>query len=1086
MYKNYFNIDDLNLSDIKKRYIFEKKYYAIELKYDTTVRHDVMSYGTQGGKYVINFDTLRYLALNPDKNIVERIVKNKKNDTYEKVIAPLCFVEYKTKYYKMVFDFDFKYEKYPEIYNDFMGQNDEITFYINDKIIETLKETLNKPDISYITSIKKKSVGYHIYYPNIIVNKTLHKYIYDTTLKKINLDKKYPEILIRQIFDDCIDANGVRLWYYKNNDDYYYPNQEKSTYKFQEEPYKHFHLCILNTDYINYNFNLLINEDVIYNNSIIVDTKQKEKDIKKGIIKSDIEYISDFKTIDLGDKKDLFIGLTKIIKEDRIKGRKEWIKLIFMHMNYGIEREKMIELSKRSKEKFDDNSIKIINDIYDKKITPKEKPILFGTLIHWAKEDNLIEANKLFSKYYLSLKLNVDNIDDILLSFTKIKPHFSEVSQHISKTAIEQFKTQILNETNCLVMKSPTNTGKTTAIMILLDYYMNIEKNTTVLSIVTRRSMSACHLTAFNDEKNNSKLKFYSYLDESIESLDYFISSLENLIRVDDKYDVIILDEINSLINYFYSSTLNNKRLLCIRKLLELISKAKIVIGVDANITDMVFVFLNQLGKNIYFYENKYQNKKDIPLNLYYSKKSVMELNVLAFCEKFIINKYIKQNKSILILSDSREITDLLKKIFIKHNSNEDYYRIFNKDEGTLQDMIDINKIGDNRCLIASPKWCYGLDLLINYLEIFVIYNYTSGLQSMGALEMIQQISRARNTKSINLLCLDPNASYAFNQYISYEDNKKIQESYINGYAKFHNDLCKKYSSINEMGCTMIDIDGKIKFNNNSFMTQIHYLKTWYDQLFHRNKVDIIKLIAKDYGYKITNYEWDPDFQFVRSLKNNMKFKKEELVEITRKIYLGDELDNKYKYCIDNLKEQIKMREKYLKNITDDEILCDLVCDHTKFLNYINRKYFDLSKSDFEKKAITINNNDILHMIKDNDVINKINVCFWFEELLNIKRLEIENINIADLANMKKIFNENTEKFYYIYKNNECKNKTIKSIKYKIESIINVNYLQKFIAECYNNIIEGVIEITKKRNRIDSKTEFMIYSFKNNKNITTG
>jgi hypothetical protein len=54
------------------------------------------------------------------------------------------------------------------------------------------------------------------------------------------------------------------------------------------------------------------------------------------------------------------------------------------------------------------------------------------------------------------------------------------------------------------------------------------------------------------------------------------------------------------------------------------------------------------------------------------------------------------------------------------------------------------------------------------------------------------------------------------------------------------------------MGGTMIDVHGKIKFNNDSFMTKIHYLKTWYDQLFCRNKVDIIKLIATDYGYKIS------------------------------------------------------------------------------------------------------------------------------------------------------------------------------------------------------------------------------------------
>ena len=1075
MYKNYFNIDELNLTDIKKKYIFEKKYYIYELAYDSKIKHDVMSYGSQGGKYITNFETLKYLALNPQKNVIERVIYNKERKEYEKVIAPVCFVEYKTKYYKMAFDYDFKVDKYPELYKGFIDNHEQITFYINEKIIQSLNETLNKPDIHYITSVKKNSIGYHIYFPNIITDKILHKYIVDLTLSKIYLDKKYPEPLIKQIFDDCVaGANGIRLWYYINNDDFYYPIQDKSTYTFNEDPNKHFYLCILNTDYVNYKFDLLIDENIIYDNNVVIDIKQKTKDIKKGIVKSNDEYIQDFKVLDLGDKKDLFLGLAKIIKKERIDDRTEWLHLIYMFRDYGIDINEIKELSKKSK-KFDIKAEKTIIDIYNNK-TKKSKGGL-GTLIYWAKMDNLAETNKLFAKYYLSLKLNVENIDDILLSITKIKPDYKEVSRYISTNAITEIKQSISSDANCIIMKSPTNTGKTTAIVALLNYYLDNETNASVLSIVTRRSMSACHLSSFNNPDNKSKFKFFSYLDETVESVDYFISSLENLIKVNDTYDIIILDEINSLINYFYSSTLNNKRLKCIRRLLELINKSKLVIGVDANITDMVFVLLNQLNKKIYYYENKFENKKDIPLNIYYLKKYNITSNVLSFCEKFIINQYVKLGKSALILTDSKEITDLLKQIFIKHNSNEDYYRIFNKDEGTLKDMININKVAENRMCIASPKWCYGIDVTVKYEEIFVMYTYTSGIQSMSALEMIQQISRARNSNCVNLLCLDPESQYAVNQYISFEENKKIQESYINGYSKFHDDLCKKYDSINELGCTMIDINGKIKFNNDSFMTQIHFLKTWYDQLFHRNKIDIIKLIAKDYGYNINSIIWDPDVKFTGFLKQSLKLKKKEIIEVSKKIFMNEKTDDKYKHCIDNLKEQVNMRLKYLSNITDNNMIMELACDHKKFINHINKKYFDLEKEEFNKKVIEITNNDILHMIKDNDLVNKINVCFWFEDLLNFPRLKISDIKFDNIDNIKKIFYANTEQFYHIFKDNNCKNKTIKSIKYKIESIKNINFLQKFIAECYNNVIEDVIDIKLKKKKIDNN-DLYYYEFK--------
>jgi hypothetical protein len=365
MYKNYFNIDELKLTDIKRKYIFEKKYYIYELAYDSKVKHDVMSYGTQGGKYITNYETLRYLALDPEKNIIDRAIYNKELKQYEKIVAPVCFVEYKTKYYKMAFDYDFKIDKYPELYNGFIDKHEQITFYINEKIIQVLKETLNKPDIHYITSVKKNSIGYHIYFPNIITNKLLHKYIVDLTMGKINTDKKYPMSLIKQIFDDCVaGANGIRLWYYVNNNDFYYPIQDKSTYKFNEDPKKHFHLCILNTDYVNYKFDLLIDENIINNNNLVIDVKQKTKDIKKGICKTDDEYIQDFKVLDLADKKDLFLGLGKLIKKERIDSRNEWLHLVYMYRDHGIDINEIKELSKKSA-KFDTRAERTIEDIYN-------------------------------------------------------------------------------------------------------------------------------------------------------------------------------------------------------------------------------------------------------------------------------------------------------------------------------------------------------------------------------------------------------------------------------------------------------------------------------------------------------------------------------------------------------------------------------------------------------------------------------------------------------------------------------------------------------------------------------------------------
>lgn len=1021
MYNKYFDIREIKENDYKNFHTFgNNKYYFVELftnkeidnldvKPSSHIIHDVMSYGENNyvGKFITNFNSIRYLALNQNENKIYKTCekRDKSGNLLEiyQYTQPLCLVENKTQFYVLNFDFDYKYEKYPNIFAGYTDLHDVITLYIIENIIKAIDFTLEvkKKQLEYIWAEKTNSYGHHIYWNNIIVNKQLHQFIFNKTLEFIEKDKKYPSELIKQIFDACVGkANGLRMFYFKINDDYYFPSREKSTAKFDSDPNKHFHLCILNTNYSNYTFDLKISQSLIDDSICMFDVKMKTKDTKKNILKQDDEYLTDFVSLDLDGKNDLFVGLTNIINISRIDDYSNWISLIFLHKNYNLK-DNIIKLSKKSK-KFDEKSLKIIENIWSGKQTNKN-PITLGSLIKWAKEDNLAQTNILFAKYFLTLKLDVKSIDEILLSRIDIKPDIIETSQYISKNAVDKIISIIdTNSANTIVVKSKAGTGKTTLCENVVNYYVKKYPSNTIISIITRRSMSACHLSAFNTSKND--VKFTSYLDKSIDSVNYFISSLEHLCVVEDTYDMIILDEVNSLINYFYSSTLANKRLQCISTLLKLISKAKLVIALDANITDMVLALFTQLDKKIFFYANTYQNKKDVKLNIHYCVKYNEDNNLMTWCEKYIMPEYIAKSKSCLVLSDSKEITDKLKLLFIKSNSNEDYYRIFTRDEGKLEDMENINIVGKNRLIIASPKIVYGIDIQIEYDEIFLIYRRTSGLQSMQALEMFQQMNRARKTKAVNILVLDPNARYAYNKYIDYETNKKMQDMWINSYVKFHDELCKKYNVINEMGCTIIDPSGKIKFTTDSFMTQIHYLKTWYDQLFYGNKIDIIKLISTEYGYNINECIFESEYKFNSSLKSKLKLKKEEIIELSKQIYLGLQIYPQYKYYVENLREQITQREKYLKNINDNELYIELACDQDKFTNWINKKYMDLSKEEFNKKQIGINNKEISQIVKENELLNKINACFWFEDLLKFPRYKIEDIKCNDIESIKKVF----------------------------------------------------------------------------------
>lgn len=1081
MFINYYNIEQLKKNQYKDIVYFKnnKKLYCYILYSDKEIKNnenlefveaDVLSYGDNFSRVITNFQTLKFLALNPDENMIEPVII--KDGIIKRInkFTSFCFVEKKTKYYKLYWDFDFKYDTEPEIYNGFVGQHEFITEYILKYIIDTLNETLNlsKNDLQYIWAQKEKSIGFHIYFPNIIVDKELHLWIYEKTFDKIINDKKYPEKLIKKIFDKCIKSNGLRLFYYKYNGDFYFPFQEKSTFKFEPEPDKHFYLCIINTNYDAYNFNLKIHSDLIWKNNFVEDKKIQTKSIESNTI-------VDIKTINIEDKKDLIIGLTKCLNLDRIDNYNNWISLVYMFKNFGLYNE-IIELSKKSK-KYDDKSKQTIDKIFKNKTTPRNvKIITIGTLIEWAKADKLELTNKVFSKYFLSMKLDIEHINEITQSRYKINIDFEENSEKISDFAHEFFIDKINKSIDkfTLLIQSCTGSGKTFTINKINNHLLKLNPHYTFLSLVTRRSMCACHITAFNNCKD-SKIKFTSYLDETYETLDYFISSLENLVRVNENYDVVLLDEINSLINYFYSDTLNSIRLRCIGALFRLLSKAKVIIACDANITDLVFCFFNQINIKYIYYKNNFKNKVGIPFNFYLSKNYNMNANLFSFCDKFIIDK-IKKKESVLIMTDSFSITNELKNYLFRYNDNHDYFRVFNKDEGTLDDIININIICIGRCVIFNSKILYAVDLQFHYDKAFIIYKYASSF-GFDCFCMEQQIGRPRNTDELDLLCLDPKAHFYNNTYISFDENKQRQQKFIQSRNNLHQELCKKYSVIDEMGIVDLDWTGNNKFNLNSIMTEIHYIKTWYDSLFYNNKIDILKLIAeKSYGYKINTFEWIPDDKYYNFGKKFVGIK--DIINVSKLIFQGNEklIDPKYTHCIDNLKEQIKQRQKYLHNIEDVELYEELTCNQDKFKQYLCKKYLVLDKTQFDKKVIEIKNNDF-EVIEPDELIDKINTCFWFEQILNIKRFNVNDIKNVDVENIKKIFIKDFKKFIPIFANAESEKKTNDKIKNKINSIDKNNLLQKFIAECYNLISDESIKIIYKRVNIDINRKMSYYTF---------
>lgn len=753
-------------------------YKYLEYINDSNIKPDVVSYGVKIGKFLTNDYTMQTYALDKRYN------------------ALYCFVPVKTEYYILMWDFDLKIDGITKLNNEkqfctdeqlnnYINDFDIIVFEIINIIVDSLKNIFVNPDIKYIIADKNIGLGYHLYFPNIVINKAIHSYIYTTVSNSIIALNKYPVQIINHIFDACISkANGLRYFYYHYNGNYYKPNLDYSTFEFDEKSENNFKHCLINTKNNNTNQKLNIDIDEINTQVHKVNIKGKEKDKKNNIVKDELEYICDFIYLDLKDKKSMFLELVEIVHNKRKNNENEWINsfvswilVIFLFKTYGLYNE-IIELSKKST-KWNDDALNIINNIFKKDTVPKNM-LTIGTLIKWASDDDFMKTVEILEKYNISIKLNITNVNDILLMHNKDKINYKEESRYISDNGINKIISNIENDdNNVILLQSPTDTGKSTALVKICK---SIKKyKYTTLCLTTRKSMASTLKTVFNYTKDkdgvltrNTDFNFCSYLDKNINNLDEFISSLEHLFVFKQFYDVLIIDEIFSLCTHLYSKTLEGRRKECLMHLQNLIKNAKIIIGCDAQIADICFSLFE--NKKIFFYQNSQKNKLNIPFNIYIPKHSCEDSN-LSHIASIIGETYCKNNKSIIIFSDRKKTTIKLLLLLKKYNNNDDYFRVFNAQCGTHDDLDNIDIVSKNRCIIVSPRVIYGLDITTQYDDIYCIYSKPNGTDSMNSFEWYQQLSRARKCLRVNVYILDKNVNEYYNKYVSFELNKREEEN---------------------------------------------------------------------------------------------------------------------------------------------------------------------------------------------------------------------------------------------------------------------------------------------------------------------
>ena len=319
-------------------------------------------------------------------------------------------------------------KKFP-LYFDIDGLEEYEINEILDFLYENINDYFSENNVKmYVLNNKVKETNFHIYFPDLVVNKIKARFICNILNKELEND----------VFDSNAYNSCFRLPYtgkYDRRKDTKLDIESK--YEFTDSTYNDFPK----------KYNLI---DKILSVSIRTSMEKDETELSKKLKNelsknntSDINSIIDEKNVDIriikdNDEKELSYRdkyyhheLTKndnhflkhildnCLKNYRRDDYKEWIKMIYIFKNAKLPLSELITWSRKS-EKFDTHSVEKINEIVNKReLNAKEsKQVGFKTLLSMAIEDNATEFKNIkfgVSKYeYFELTFSIQRIKALI------------------------------------------------------------------------------------------------------------------------------------------------------------------------------------------------------------------------------------------------------------------------------------------------------------------------------------------------------------------------------------------------------------------------------------------------------------------------------------------------------------------------------------------------------------------------------------------------------------------------------------------------------------------------------------------------
>lgn len=605
-------------------------------------------------------------------------------------------------------------------------------------------------------------------------------------------------------------------------------------------------------------------------------------------------------------------------------------------------------------------------------------------------------------------KVNIGSILERSPLYDELKAHqITEryLTQNKNNKVNQLCQEFIKNESyKALIIKSETGTGKTYLLKEYINMYdEQVKKGSRILLISTRQSyaramcqsslkeLNIINYLDYREDKKTDNNKMYE-----LPRLCISMEGLQSLMMGTWKpYDIIILDESESIARHLYSSTVKSGSYGVFVRIRQLIEYSKKCILLDADAGTPTMTIINDIEqKNIMMINNNFM--KD-PKNYFMTKDKEGFINEL----KANIVQDIKQ----YIVCLSKNEADALERILRHSHTNEKQLLLITaeSDTKTKKQLSDVNTLWSNYYTVITTSTT-GAGVDYNKKDYFnKVYGYVNS-GSCPPVEFIQILDRVRYPTTNNIkilldssLCIPDNDTFIYTvsnaKYYIDDLNKNTDISNVVNMAQYciESDMVINkdvYTEKNKDYTLLTYYNYLTKYLNNSPSNYVLYLKLLLEQRGHM-------VIIDDEKYKQTKNKTAPHEQYNDIKLNGMT---------------GDDIQKIYNQQEKTTAEQQKLKKVETcnrfgihKSKRDNEEIKQIIDIWHK---PVHKSAIKLILKHFVKDAhIDIVMNSLKEYDDENDKIrqNKMNL---FNRLINIMKYDYTDNFKIDINEMTNIIKE--------------------------------------------------------------------------------